>query len=72
MDLAAAWNAEFIEAQYKRWKADPNSVSSDWRFFFEGFELAASTMPEVGEGFDEEQLLRQSRVESRFYNNKEN
>ena len=67
MDLAAAWNAEFIEAQYKRWKADPTSVSRDWRFFFEGFELAASTRPEAAEGFDEEQLLRQSRVESLIY-----
>ena len=38
MDLATALNAEFIEEQYKRWKADPASVSSDWRFFFEGFE----------------------------------
>ncbi|MGD9241469.1 MAG: thiamine pyrophosphate-dependent enzyme, partial [Desulfobacterales bacterium] len=67
MDLAAAWNAEFIEAQYKRWKADPTSVSRDWRFFFEGFDLAASAAPEVAQDFDEEQLLRQSRVESLIY-----
>jgi 2-oxoglutarate dehydrogenase E1 component len=67
MDLSTAWNAEFIEEQYKRWKADPTSVSRDWRFFFEGFELAASTAPETVEGFDEEQLLRQSRVESLIY-----
>jgi 2-oxoglutarate dehydrogenase E1 component len=67
MDLAATWNAEFIEEQYKRWKADPASVSSDWRFFFEGFELAASGAPEAAEGFDEQQLLGQSRVESLIY-----
>ncbi len=67
MDLATAWNAEFIEAQYKRWKTDPTSVSSDWRFFFEGFELAASGAPKTADGFDEEQLLRQSRVESLIY-----
>ena len=67
MDLTAAWNAEFIEEQYKRWKADPTSVSRDWRYFFEGFELAVSTAPEVADGFDEEQLLRQSRVESLIY-----
>ena len=67
MDLAAALNAEFIEAQYKQWKADPTSVSRDWRFFFEGFDLAASAMPEAAEGFDKEQLLRQSRVESLIY-----
>jgi 2-oxoglutarate dehydrogenase E1 component len=67
MDLAAAWNAEFIDEQYKRWKADPASVSRDWRFFFEGFELAASGASETAEGFDEKQLLRQSRVESLIY-----
>ena len=39
MDLSTAWNAEFIESQYQRWKADPASVSRDWRFFFEGFDL---------------------------------
>jgi 2-oxoglutarate dehydrogenase E1 component len=67
MDLTSAWNAEFIEEQYKRWKADPSSVSRDWRFFFEGFELAVSGTPETTEGFDEQQLLRQSRVESLIY-----
>ena len=67
MDLSTAWNAEFIEEQYKRWKADPASVSRDWRFFFEGFELAASSTPEAAAGFDEKQLLGQSRVESLIY-----
>jgi 2-oxoglutarate dehydrogenase E1 component len=67
MDLATAWNTEFIEEQYKRWQADPTSVSRDWRFFFEGFELAASGAPKTADGFDEEQLLRQSRVESLIY-----
>jgi 2-oxoglutarate dehydrogenase E1 component len=67
MDLATAWNAEFIEEQYKRWKADPTSVSRDWRFFFEGFELATSAAPETAASFDEQQLLRQSRVEALIY-----
>ncbi|MGD9236535.1 MAG: 2-oxoglutarate dehydrogenase E1 component, partial [Desulfobacterales bacterium] len=67
MDLSAAWSAEYIEAQYKRWKADPSSVSTDWRYFFDGFELAASGATEAAEGFDEEQLLKQSRVESLIY-----
>jgi 2-oxoglutarate dehydrogenase E1 component len=67
MDLAAAWNAEFIDEQYKRWKSDPASVSRDWRFFFEGFELAITGAPGAAEGFDEQQLLRQARVESLIY-----
>jgi 2-oxoglutarate dehydrogenase E1 component len=67
MDLAVAWNAEFIEAQYKRWKSDPNTVSRDWRIFFEGFELAAAGAPAAAQGYDEEHLLRQSRVEALIY-----
>jgi len=67
MDFATAWNAEYIEEQYKRWKADPSSVSRDWHFFFEGFELAISAGPAAAEGFNEQQLLRQSRVESLIY-----
>jgi len=67
MDLSVVWNAEFIEEQYKRWKVDPTSVSRDWCFFFEGFELAASGAPDAAGGYDEQQLLRQSRVESLIY-----
>jgi 2-oxoglutarate dehydrogenase E1 component len=67
MDFTAAWSGEFIEEQYKLWKSDPTRVSRDWRFFFEGFELAASGKVEAGEGFDENQLLRQSRVQALIY-----
>jgi 2-oxoglutarate dehydrogenase E1 component len=67
MEIPETWNAEFIEGQYKRWRADPTSVARDWRFFFEGFELATSGAPETAGGFDEEHLLRQSRVESLIY-----
>lgn len=67
MDLAVTWNAEFIDAQYQRWKADPRAVSRDWRIFFEGFELAAAGAPAAGQGYDEEHLLRQSRVEALIY-----
>jgi 2-oxoglutarate dehydrogenase E1 component len=67
MDLSVAWNAEFIEAQYQRWKTDPHTVSRDWRIFFEGFELAAAGASEAARGDDEEHLLRQSRVEALIY-----
>jgi 2-oxoglutarate dehydrogenase E1 component len=53
-------NLDFIEAQYQLWKANPDAVASDWRFFFEGFELAAAGRLEgFGEG---DQALRQARV----------
>jgi 2-oxoglutarate dehydrogenase E1 component len=34
-------NADYIDSQYRRWKADPNSVTADWQFFFKGFEFAS-------------------------------
>jgi len=34
-----AWEADYIEAQYERWLADPNSVDASWREFFRGFDL---------------------------------
>src|SRR5205823_3785056 len=37
--FATRWNLDLIEAQYQRWRADPNSVEDSWRLFFEGFEL---------------------------------
>ena len=64
MDLPETLNKDFIDSQYKRWKADPNAVSRDWRFFFEGFEVAGTREPEALEVYDEDQGLRQSRVEA--------
>jgi 2-oxoglutarate dehydrogenase E1 component len=32
-------NLDALEAQYERWRRDPNSVEESWRAFFEGFEL---------------------------------
>ena len=41
MNLATTWSADYIDAQYKLWKTDPEKLSREWQFFFEGFELAA-------------------------------
>jgi 2-oxoglutarate dehydrogenase E1 component len=35
-------NIDFYEDQYEKWKADPDSVSRDWQYFFKGFEIACS------------------------------
>ena len=49
MDSFTTLNQDFVEEQYARWTADPASVPPDWRFFFEGFELAASgRLPAAG------------------------
>ena len=43
------WNAEFIDAEYARFLADPSSVPPDTRAFFQGFELAASKPGQITE-----------------------
>ncbi len=35
-----AWNIDYLDEQYRQFKADPNSVTADVRAFFQGFELA--------------------------------
>ena len=67
MEMPTTWNAEYIDAQYKQWKNAPQTLSREWRLFFEGFDLAASgTMPSE-DAADEEQLRRQSRVQTLIY-----
>ena len=59
MSLAETLNADFIDAQYQLWKNDPQAVSRDWRFFFEGFEIGG-TREQRGPGpGDEDHALRQ-------------
>jgi 2-oxoglutarate dehydrogenase E1 component len=36
-----SWNAEYLEAQYAKFKSDPASVPADLHAFFRGFELGA-------------------------------
>ena len=67
MNLTAAWNADYIDAQYERWKSNPQSLSGEWRFFFEGFELAASGIEPPAEAVGEDQLQRQARVQALIY-----
>jgi 2-oxoglutarate dehydrogenase E1 component len=67
MNLTAAWNADYIDAQYERWKSDPQSLSREWQFFFEGFELAASGVKPPAEAVGEDQLLQQARVQALIY-----
>ncbi|GMV27363.1 MAG: hypothetical protein AMXMBFR58_33940 [Phycisphaerae bacterium] len=37
------WNADYLDEQYARFKADPSSVTPDLRAFFQGFDLGSST-----------------------------
>ncbi len=39
------WNAEFLDAEYQRFRADPASVPADLAAFFHGFDLASAGAP---------------------------
>ncbi len=63
MNLSLSLNADLIDSQYKLWKSDPMSVGSEWRLFFEGFELARPD-GRADVGFcDREELVRQCGVQ---------
>ena len=64
MDIPEALNKDYIDAQYKIWKADPASVSRDWQFFFEGFEMAGAMERKTADVGDEDHVLRQARVDT--------
>jgi 2-oxoglutarate dehydrogenase E1 component len=64
MDLSETLSKDYIESQYKQWKADADSVPRDWRFFFEGFEMAGGTDRKVDIVYDETQVFKQVRVEA--------
>ncbi|MDX2114648.1 MAG: 2-oxoglutarate dehydrogenase E1 component [Planctomycetota bacterium] len=44
------WNAEYLDAEQARWRADPSSVSPELRAFFEGFDLGAGRGAAVAGG----------------------
>ena len=64
MNLSETLSKDYIDSQYEQWKADPNSMSRDWRFFFEGFEIGHGMDRETDAVYDEKQVLKQSRVDA--------
>jgi 2-oxoglutarate dehydrogenase E1 component len=58
--ISEALNADFIDSQYRLWKQEPSSVSSDWQSFFQGFDMARGT---AAPSAAPEQALAQTRVE---------
>ncbi len=71
MSLNEILSADYIDAQYRLWKTDPEAVSRDWRFFFEGFEIAGAREQKDLYVCDEEHALRQSRVEALIHRYRE-
>ena len=64
MNLSETLSKDYIDSKYEQWKADPNSVSHDWRFFFEGFKMGHDISREADAVYDEKQVLKQSRVDA--------
>jgi len=63
MNLSETLSKDYIDSQYKKWKADPNSVPRDWRFFFEGFDVGRD-MDQSGDAvFDDKHVIKQSCVD---------
>ncbi|AWI08055.1 2-oxoglutarate dehydrogenase E1 component [Ereboglobus luteus] len=66
-------NADLIEAAYRGWLDDPDSVDPTWRAFFQGFMLgngAAATPASIGAALAGEPAidsLKQSQVHSLIY-----
>ncbi|MFO8085429.1 MAG: 2-oxoglutarate dehydrogenase E1 component [Desulfobacterales bacterium] len=67
MTISETFNADYIDDQYRQWKENPKSVSSDWHYFFKGFELARPERIETEGICSENQVLLQARVESLIY-----
>ena len=67
MNYSLSLQAGFIEAEYLKWKANPESVNREWRIFFEGFDLA-SGFGKAGAGLsDKSEILRQCGVQELIY-----
>lgn len=47
-------NLEYIEGLYQQYKSNPDSVTTDWKKFFEGFDFASSST--TGSGLSEKEL----------------
>ena len=61
-DIATTANADYIDAMYEKFKADPNLVDGQWQAFFAGFELGAqregapsNAAPDTSDGGADEQ-----------------
>ena len=59
----------FIEALYDQYRADPDSVPSDWQAYFQAVD--AEPVPHVDRAQVEQELIRQARCSNRFQRNGE-
>lgn len=56
--ISSRFNLDLIDAQYQRWRENPNSVDESWRIFFEGFELGRDGAAPKGESKQQIGIVR--------------
>jgi len=39
MNIDETFSADYIDAQFRQWQENPDSVSGEWQLFFKGFEM---------------------------------
>lgn len=67
MTISETFNADYIDDRYREWKKNPDSVSSDWNYFFKGFEWASPGEFRAEGVCTEDQALLQARADSLIY-----
>jgi 2-oxoglutarate dehydrogenase E1 component len=50
--IASRWNADLIDEHYATWRTSPETLSAEWRAFFEGFDLGHESFEQNGKGSD--------------------
>ena len=69
--IASRWNADLIDLNFETWLSEPDLLDSEWRAFFEGFELAqtngAHPPPQSGDSSSQEMASKQARLIGAIY-----
>lgn len=64
--IANRWNADLIDQNYSQWLSNPDSLDSEWRAFFEGFELAQAEVETPSVGRDSSTAKNDASKQSRI------
>ena len=48
-NIASPWNADLIDQNYEQWRSNPETLTPEWRAFFEGFEIGQDTAATISE-----------------------
>ena len=65
--LLANISGEWLESLYSDWQRDADSVPSEWRTFFSGYELGSTNSSKSSAQCDDAYFLKQSGVQSLIY-----